>query len=191
MNMAQIKAREKANKERILRVCPDATERSGIYIFTRHDGDFRFAYIGQAKHLLTRLAQHLAGYQQHIDLSVKKHGFSYPDGPADGWVLTVVECSEAELDEQERYYIRLYANDGYQLLNKTDGGQGKGKTGIAPNKPSKGYYDGLDAGYLKARKYVANLFDKHLDYSQKSDKPNKNQEKAMEKFKEFLDWKGE
>ena len=33
----------------------------------------KYAYIGQAKHILTRLAQHLTGYQ-HIDLSIRKHG---------------------------------------------------------------------------------------------------------------------
>ena len=31
------------------------------------------------------------------------------------------------------------------------------------------------------------LINKHLDYKPKSDKPNKNQEKAMQKFKEFLE----
>ena len=58
-------------------------------------------------------------------------------------------------------------------------------------KPPKGYYDGKKQGYLDARKYVANLFEKHLQYSVKSEKPNKNQEKALEKFKEFLNWSGE
>ena len=32
-------------------------------------------------------------------------------------------------------------------------------------------------------------FPPHLVYDKKSDKPNKNQEKALDKFKEFLDWK--
>jgi hypothetical protein len=35
MNFKQIKAIERANKERILKVCPDVDEQSGIYIFTR------------------------------------------------------------------------------------------------------------------------------------------------------------
>lgn len=34
------------------------------------ENGFRYAYIGQAVHILTRLAQHLVGYQ-HIDLSLK------------------------------------------------------------------------------------------------------------------------
>jgi hypothetical protein len=77
------------------------------------------------------------------------------------------------------------------LRNKTTGSQGEGKRGLDNQKAPKGYHDGLAQGYLNARKYVANLFDKHLEYSQKSKKPNKNQEKAMAKFKEFLDWNGE
>ena len=35
------------------------------------------------------------------------------------------------------------------------------------------------------------LCEKHLNYSQKSDRPNKNQEKAEEKFREFLEVDGD
>lgn len=185
-NFRQIKAIERHNKQRILSVCPNVPETAGIYFFIRDDGDFKYAYIGQAKHLLTRLAQHLAGYQ-HIDLSIKKHGLFKEDNLF-GWRVGYIECSEAELDYLEQHYIKLYASRGHQLLNKTSGGQGKGKQGIADNKPAKGYYDGLAQGYKNAQKFVANLFDKHLIFDRKSDKPNKNQEKALEKFKDFLNW---
>ena len=67
MNFKQIKAIEQANKRRILAVSPGVPERSGIYFLLRRDGDFKYAYIGQAKRLLTRLAGHLKGYL-HIDL---------------------------------------------------------------------------------------------------------------------------
>lgn len=184
VNYRQIKAIEYKNKRRILKLCPEATEKSGIYIFLREEDGFKYAYIGQAKHLLTRLAGHLKGYQ-HIDLSIKKHGFWSEDNPT-GWKLICFCYPESELDAKEQYYIKLYANAGYQLRNKTSGGQGEGKHGIADNKPAKGYYDGKKQGYRDAQKFVANLFDKHLKYSQKSDKPNKNQEKAIRKFEEFL-----
>lgn len=186
VNYRQIKAIEKKNKERILKLMPSVTEASGIYIFYREEGGFKFAYVGQAKHLLTRLAQHLTGYQ-HIDLSIKKHGLHSEDKPF-GYKLQVIYCPEAELNEKEQEYILKAANKGYQLRNKTSGSQGKGKTGIADNKAPKGYYDGLAQGYKNAQKYVANLFEKHLNFSKKSDKPNKNQDKAIEKFKEFLNW---
>lgn len=187
MNYKQIKAIEKKNKERILKICPEVTEGSGIYVFYREEHKLKFAYVGQAKHLLTRLAQHLSGYQ-HIDLSIKTHGL-YSEYNPSGYRISFVPCNLEDLDAMEQKYIIKIANLGYQLRNKTSGSQGKGKVGIADNKPPKGYYDGLRQGYLNAQKFVANLFDKHLNYSQKSDKPNKNQEKAIEKFKDFLDWR--
>lgn len=184
VNYKQIKAIEKKNKERILKLQPTVPETSGIYVFLRAEGGFKYAYVGQAKHLLTRLAQHLTGYQ-HIDLSIKKHGLWSEENP-NGWRLIWMAYPEGELDEAEQKYIKDYANAGFQLRNKTSGSQGKGKAGISENKPSKGYYDGLQQGYKNAQKFVANLFEKHLNYSQKSDKPNKNQEKALAKFEEFL-----
>lgn len=184
VNYRQIKAIEKKNKERILKLQPTVPETSGIYIFLRKDSDFRYAYVGQAKHLLTRLSQHLSGYQ-HIDLSIKKHGLYSEENP-EGWRIIWRSYPEDKLDEMEQYWIKEYADAGFQLRNKTSGSQGQGKRGIAENRPSKGYYDGLAQGYKNAQKYVANLFDKHLVYGKKSDKPNKNQEKAMAKFEEFL-----
>ena len=186
MNYKQIKAIEAKNKQRILAVCSDVPETSGIYILTREENGFKYAYIGQAKHLLTRLAQHLSGYQ-HIDLSIKKHGLYKKDNPC-GWLIRWMPCREDELDNFEQFLIKKYANRGYQLRNKTSGSQGKGKQGLDDQKQPKGYYDGKKQGYLDARKFVANLFDKHLQYSQKSEKPNKLQEKALEKFKAFLNW---
>lgn len=184
VNYRQIKAIEQANKKRILKLQPNVPECSGIYIFLRQDSDFKYAYVGQAKHLLTRLAQHLSGYQ-HIDLSIKKHGLASEDNPT-GWRLIWMPYPECELDQEEQRYIKEYANAGFQMRNKTSGSQGQGKFGIDDNKPAKGYYDGLEQGYKNAQKFVANLFDKHLNYSKKSDKPNKNQEKAMAKFEEFI-----
>ena len=186
MNYKQIKAIEQKNKQRILKLCSNVPETSGIYFLTREENGFKYAYIGQAKHLLTRLAQHLSGYQ-HIDLSIKKHGL-YSEGNRTGWQLEWLPCSIEKLDEFEQHYIKEYAAEGYQLRNKTSGSQGKGKYGLDNQKASKGYYDGLKQGYKNAQKYVANLFEKHLQYSQKSNKPNKNQEKALDKFKEFLNW---
>lgn len=184
MDMRQLKAIEKENKGRILTLCPTVTEDSGIYFFTREENGFKYAYVGQAKHLLSRLAGHLRGYQ-HIDLSLRKHGLWREDKP-EGWKVAYLKFPEAQLDEKEQYYIRLFAEKGYQLYNKTSGSQSEGKQGIFENKPSKGYYDGLEQGKKNTRRWIANLFEKHLDYKPKSDKPNKNQEKAMQKFKDFL-----
>lgn len=173
------------NKKRILRVCPNCPETSGIYFMLREEDGFKYAYIGQAKHLLSRLADHLQGHQ-HIDISIKRHGLWSEENPT-GWNIHFLTFPKEELDKQEQFYILKYANAGYQLRNVTSGSQGKGKKGFDNAKPPRNYYDGLAQGYRNAQKFAANLFEKHLDYKQKSDKPNKNQEKAMQKFADFLD----
>ena len=189
-NFAQVKAIETKNKKRFLDVNADLNDQSGIYFLTREENGFKYAYIGQAKHILSRLAQHLVGYQ-HIDLSLKKHGLYSEDNPT-GWRVGAKNYPLSELDEMEQFFILKYAQYGYQLRNKTAGGQGEGKSQIDDYKPAKGYRDGIKQGYKNASKEVANLFDKHLDYKPKSDKPNKNQEKAIEKFEAFLNYhKGE
>ena len=184
--MKQVKAIEAANKKRILAVCPGVPERSGIYFLLREEAGFRYAYIGQAKRLLTRLAQHLTDYKQHIDKSIKKRKLWSKENPT-GWRVYFLEFPEDQLDTLEQKYILAYHKKGYQLYNKTAGGQGSGKIGIGEYKPAKTYRDGLRQGYLNAQRYVARLFEKHLDYRQKSDRPNKNQEKAAQKFAEFLE----
>ena len=186
-NWRQVKAIEKKNKDKFLALNDKLNNGSGIYILTRIDeNNIKYAYIGQAKHILTRLAQHMVGYQ-HIDLSLKKHGL-YSDINNYGWNVNSINCDESDLDDKEKYYIAEYANKGYQLRNKTAGGQGEGKSQIDEYRPHKGYRDGLEQGYKNASKEIANLFEKHLNYSKKSDKPNKNQDKAIEKFEEFLEY---
>lgn len=184
-NYGQRKAIENSYKNKLLKINPTLTDESGIYFLTREDSNgFKYAYIGQAKHILSRLAQHFLGYQ-HIDLSLKKHGL-YSNDNQEGWKVNCLKYSEEELDKMEQYYIKQYADNGYQLRNKTAGGQGDGKTQINEYRPVKGYRDGLIQGRKNASKEIANLFEKHLNYSKKSDKPNKNQEKALEKFEAFL-----
>ncbi|MCM1368257.1 MAG: GIY-YIG nuclease family protein [Roseburia sp.] len=184
-NYRQIKAIEAKNKQRIQELCPMMHDVSGIYILTRHDSGFKYAYVGQAKHLLTRLAQHLSGYEQHIDRSLKKHKLWSEDNPS-GWRIDFMYCPEEKLDEIERQMIADYANRGFQLRNKTAGGQDGGKFGIAENRPAKGYRDGLQQGYENARKEIKHLFDKYLSAVITANKLTKNAEKALQKFNDFL-----
>lgn len=184
INFRQIYAIEQKNKERILKVCPNANENSGIYILTREENGLKYAYIGQAKNILTRLAGHLKGYQ-HIDISIKKHGF-YDNDNLTGWKIDFIECPN--LDEEEQRLIPYYANLGYQLRNKTAGGQSIGKVVIDEIRAKKGYQNGLKQGYMNAQKKIAKLFDKNLRF-EINGKIGKNKEKAFEKFKIFL--KGE
>lgn len=185
MNYKQIYAIKKANEERILKVCPNCPNTSGIYFLLREEEGFKYAYIGQAVRLRERLGSHLSGYQ-HIDLSIKKHGF-YSAENQTGYRVHFIEYPESELDEMEQKYIKQYANAGYQMRNATSGSQGVGKKGLDNSRPSSTYYDGLKQGYTNAQKEVAHLFDLHLDYTTKKNPPTKLQEKALQKFKDFLE----
>jgi hypothetical protein len=183
MEYRQLKAIEQSNKRKLLQAFPKLTDKSGIYVLTRAENGFKYAYIGQAKHILTRLAQHLRGYQ-HIDLSLKKHGLYSNENPT-GWCIEQHEYFEEQLDDKERLFIKAYANAGFQLRNKTAGGQNGGKFEIAETRPRKTYQEGVKQGYEKARKEVTKLFEKNLIYAING-KENKNKVKAYEKFKAFV-----
>lgn len=184
-NYRKAMAIEAKNKKRILEINPNVDDGSGIYFLTRLDEDgIRYAYIGQAKHLLTRLAQHLSGYQ-HIDLSLRRHGLYAVDNIY-GWRIGFLNYPIDQLDEMEQKYIRQYAQAGYQLRNKTAGGQGDGKKQIDEYRPGKGYHDGLKQGYINASREIAHLFDLHLEVTAKKDPPTVHQKNALEKFKAFL-----
>lgn len=185
-NVAKAKAIEKNNRDRILAVNPHMDEKSGIYFLTRKDEDgFRYAYIGQAVNLLSRLAGHLKGYQ-HIDLSIKSHGL-YSTDNIYGWKIGFMHYPAEELDKWEQYWIKKYADGGYQLRNKTSGSQGEGKKQIAEYKPPKGYRDGIQQGRINLARELANIADKHLVISLKPEKQNNSiSQKQYQKFMELL-----
>lgn len=184
--MKKSKAIEAKNKKRLLEVNPELDEKSGIYFLTRTDEEnIRYAYIGQAKHILTRLAQHIVGYQ-HIDLSIKKHGLYSVDNRY-GWKIGFLHYPDSNLDEMEQYYIKVYAQYGYQLRNKTSGSQGTGKKQIDEYRPQKGYRDGIMQGKKTLAKELADIISKHLVVSLKPEKKNnKISIKALEKFNDLL-----
>lgn len=185
-NLKKAKAIEYANKKRLLKVNPNLDEKSGIYFLTRTDEDgINYAYIGQAKHIITRLAQHMVGYQ-HIDLSLKKHGL-YSEDNIFGWKVGFMHFTQEKLDEMEQFYIKKYAQAGYQLRNKTSGSQGSGKKQIDEYRPQKGYYDGIKQGKKVLARELANIIDKHLKISLKEGKENnKVSIKAFNKFNDLL-----
>lgn len=186
-NIKQAKAIEYKNKKRLLEVNPKLDDESGIYFLTRTDEDgIKYAYIGQAKHIHTRLAQHLVGYQ-HIDLSMKKHGL-YSSENSYGWKIGFLHYPEKLLDEMEQKYIVQYAMSGYQMRNKTSGSQGEGKRQIDDYRPQKGYYDGLAQGRKNLAKELRHIIDTHLIVSLKPEKANnKVSQKALEKFNGLLE----
>lgn len=185
-NIAKAKAIEAQNMKRLLKVNPNLNDDSGIYFLTRKDEEgFKYAYIGQAVHILSRLAQHLAGFQ-HIDLSLKKHGL-YSEENLNGWKIGFMNFEDYELDEREQYFIKLYASKGYQLRNKTSGSQGEGKKQIDEYRPAKGYRDGLEQGRKNLARELSHIIDKHLIVEiQPGKECNKVSQKAFEKFKGLL-----
>lgn len=190
MNFKQIKAIKTQNERQIKKLCPKAEHKSGIYCFYREDENgFKYAYVGLAtKSVLSRCADHLRGFDQHIDKSIKKHKLYSKENPF-GWKLDILcFCPAEECNEKEQFYIKKVHQSGRQLLNVTGGSQGKGKFNISENKATKGYLQGLANGYMNARKDIAHLFKLHLDYTTKRQPPTVNQQKALQKFADFLDW---
>ena len=185
-NPRQRYAIESKNRKRLLEVNPSLTDESGIYFLTRTDENgFRYAYIGQAVHILQRLAQHLVGYQ-HIDLSLKKHGLYADDNP-NGWKIGFLNFPISELDKQEQHYIKTYADYGYQLRNKTSGSQGEGKAKIDEYRPTKGYRDGIRQGKINLARELSSIAEKHLKIEIRADKANnKVSQKQYEKFMDLL-----
>lgn len=180
----KIKAIENAYKRKLQAQFPTLTEESGIYIFTRTDEvtGIKYAYVGQAKHLLSRLAQHMAGRQSHIDRSLYNRGLAKDGGQ---WQLGFSYCAETELDERERENIQKAAQLSFQLYNKTSGGQGEGKAQLGDSEGVGGYRKGKAAGEAQLRRKVKEYFDKYLTVSVK-EPTNKIKERKLEEFKNFI-----
>lgn len=187
--LRQAKAIESENRKRLLKINPKLNDRSGIYFLLREDENgFKFAYVGQAKSVLQRLASHLVGYEQHIDLSLRKHKLYSEDNPY-GWRVEFLNFPESQLDEKEKYYIKLYADNGYQLRNVSIGGQGGNRDSgsIGERKAPKGYLQGIQQGRKNLARELSNIAEKHLKIELREDKVNnKVSQKQYEKFKELL-----
>ena len=188
-NIAKAKAIEKSNRQRLLKINPKLNDRSGIYFLLREDENgFKFAYVGQAKSVLQRLASHLVGYEQHIDLSLRKHKLYSEDNPY-GWRVEFLNFPESQLDEKEKYYIKLYADKGYQLRNVSLGGQGENRASgsIGERKAPKGYLQGIQQGRKNLARELSNIAEKHLKIELREDKANnKVSQKQYEKFMDLL-----
>lgn len=87
----------------------------------------------------------------------------------------------------EQYFIRVCAEKGYQLRNKTTGSQDSKKRKIS-DENRKGYQEGLKNGYEKARNEMIKLFSKNLQ-AITTEPLNKFKEKSLIKFHDFLNKK--
>lgn len=187
--LRQAKAIESENRKRLLKINPKLNDKSGIYFLLREDENgFKFAYVGQAKSVLQRLASHLVGYEQHIDLSLRKHKLYSEDNPY-GWRVEFLNFPESQLDEKEKYYIKLYADNGYQLRNVSIGGQGGNRDSgsIGVRKAPKGYMQGIHQGKKVLARELSSIAEKHLIIRLKPEKEhNKVSQKQYEKFMDLL-----
>lgn len=188
-NYKQIFSKVGEMKKIVKQHCTSAVERSGIYMFYRfeEESSIKYAYIGQAKRLLTRLAQHLVNKSQHIDKSLYKRGLYSQENPY-GWHISVITyCPEEKLDKFEQAYIKKAQESGFSLYNVTGGGQFDKEQDIneryQPNL--KRYKSGKNKGYEKCLTEVRTYFNKYLDYSIKPP-TNKIKERKAEEFKKFL-----
>ena len=185
--LRQTKAIERKNKQLFLKLNKKLNDSSGIYILFRTDeNDIKYFYCGQAKHIRSRLAQHMSGYQQR-DLSLKKRGLWSENNPY-GWMVYFKNYQEKELDEKEQFWILEMTKRGYQCrYNKTAGGQGSGKEKINEFRPAKGYRDGIQQGRKAMARELASIAEKHLTITLRAEKQgNKISERQFEKFKELL-----
>lgn len=183
-NYRQIFARKEEEKKKLLALNSQLDNQSGIYIFTRFENGFKFAYVGQALHLLDRLISHLQGYEQHIDRSLKKHKLWSKDNP-NGWQIKFIHCHQENLNAIEQQMILEYATSGYQMLNKTSGSQGTEKFAIVDNQ-RKGYLQGKNDGKIAILRQIKVYFDKYLDFVIKEPQ-NKIKQRKLQEFKELLD----
>lgn len=189
-NIARAKAIEQENKKRLLKLNPKLNDRSGIYFLLREDeNNFKYAYIGQARSVMQRLCSHMSGYKQHIDLSLRKHKLYDKDNNPYGWRVEFLNFPESQLDEKEKYYIKLYADKGYQLRNVSLGGQGENRASgsIGERKAPKGYMQGIQQGKKVLARELLSIAEKHLIIRLKPEKEhNKVSQKQYEKFMELL-----
>ena len=189
-NIARAKAIEQENKKRLLKLNPKLNDKSGIYFLLREDENgFKYAYIGQSVGIITRLASHMSGYEQHIDKSLKAHKLYDEEKNPYGWRVEFLNFPESQLDEKEKYYIKLYADKGYQLRNVSVGGQGSERDSgtIGERKPPKGYRDGILQGKRVLARQLSSIAEKHLKIEIREDKKhNKVSQKQYEKFMDLL-----
>lgn len=182
-DIKKAQAIEQQNKEKFLRLNPSLNDNSGIYLLLRRDENgIRYFYCGQAKHILTRLAQHMTGYQ-HIDLSLKKRGLYSLKNPF-GYFVSFQNCREEQLDAMEQYWILELTKRGYQCrYNKTAGGQGQGKERINEFRQARTYTEGMHQGRQRLADELAEIADKYLQISVKPEKAgSKRAENMLNKF---------
>lgn len=159
-------------------------KKSGIYLWERTNEDEVYCwYIGKAKNLLRRTAQHIVDNQSHLDKSITKHGY-YNIENFYGWSMRVLqECSEDQLDEYERMWIKIWQQQrpNSKTYNIESGGT-TGKTIIGERKQRR------DVKWkAEAKKKVLMDYREYFDLQPKENAYKKNTQELKAEPKKLYD----
>ena len=161
------------------------SKESGIYIWDRVNEKEEYCwYIGKAKNILHRTAQHIMDCQSHLDKSIKKHGFYSAEKNPTGWFLATLElCEEDCLDSNEQYYIRLYQEmRPHSKMYNIESGGTIGKTIIGEKKQRR------DVKWkAEAKNKVLADYREYFDLKPKENAYKKNTKELKSKPKELHD----
>lgn len=164
----------------------DYDKKSGIYIWERYNEDGVYCwYIGKAKNLLHRTAQHIIDGQSHLDKSIKKHGLTNnPIENPSNWCVQILRVWDVEyLDEAERHYIHYWLNSypNSKTYNIESGGT-TGKTIIGEKKQRR------DVKWkAEAKNKVLADYREYFDLKPKENAYNKNTKELKAKPKQLQD----
>lgn len=121
-------------------------KKSGIYLWHRYNEEDKYCwYIGKAKNILRRTAQHIMDGESHLDKSIKAHGLAgcmdtvkmwITGEKLQKWTIDILEiCEVIDLDELERYYIKKWKDEHPNgICYNIESGGTTGKTIIGERK---------------------------------------------------------
>ena len=112
-------------------------KKSGIYLWERYNEEGKYCwYIGKAKNILRRTAQHIMDGESHLDKSIKKHGMTNDTvEKPNSWSIEIRGCEIADLDEFESFYINQWKqNNPNGIMYNVESGGTTGKTIIGERK---------------------------------------------------------
>lgn len=156
----EIKKMDEAIRVNLLKLCPTLTDDPGIYVWFRTDENgIGFCYVGKSKAVLTRQVQHVHGHESTIDMGLDQyHLYDSVDNPY-GYRVCMIPCALEDLNKMEQKYILHCARRGWQVLNRTTGGD-KGKRLWGDKVPAvSSYRQGVADGRKAMAREVAELLE--------------------------------
>ena len=159
---------------------------SGIYLWDRHNEEGKYCwYVGQAKNILRRTAQHIVDGQSHLDKSIKKHGLTNDTvEKPNNWSVEVLRvCEIKDLDEFEKFYIGQWKKEyPDSIMYNVESGGTTGKTIIGERKQRR------DVKWkAEAKKKVLSDYHEYFDLQPKENAYKQNTKELKAKPKQMHD----